>query len=157
MGRLTVPAHLPPAPAQRGGAADLTRGIERNEIGVLYQPVVRLSDGHPVMVEALARWQPGREPIAPETFVPLAERSGLGRALSMAVAARALAGALPNPAPGATHWHALSVLPGWAVGRVPVAEAGGLALYRLFVGDPEFYANAIALLCETIATRLVRR
>ena len=52
-------------------------------------------------------------------------------AMCRRVAARALAGALPNPAPGATHWHALSVLPGWAVGRVPVAEAGGLALYRL--------------------------
>lgn len=47
------------------------------------------------------------------------------------VANRAIAGALPNPAPGATHWHVLSTLPAWAVGRVPVAEAGGLALYRL--------------------------
>jgi len=52
-------------------------------------------------------------------------------AMCRRVAARAMAGALPNPAPGATHWHALSALPGWAVGRVPVAEAGGLALYRL--------------------------
>lgn len=52
-------------------------------------------------------------------------------AMCRRVAARALAGALPNPAPGATHWHTLAVLPGWAVGRVPVAEAGGLALYRL--------------------------
>ena len=52
-------------------------------------------------------------------------------AMCRRVAARALAGALPNPAPGATHWHVLTALPGWAVGRVPVAETGGLALYRL--------------------------
>jgi hypothetical protein len=47
------------------------------------------------------------------------------------VAARALAGALPDMAPGATHWHNAQSLPGWAVGRMPLAEAGGLALYRL--------------------------
>lgn len=52
-------------------------------------------------------------------------------AMCRRVAARALSGALPNPAPGATHFHAVGVLPGWAVGRVPVAELGGLALYRL--------------------------
>ena len=52
-------------------------------------------------------------------------------AICRRIAARALAGSLPDPAPGATHWHALEKLPDWAVGRVPMAEAGGLALYRL--------------------------
>jgi spore germination cell wall hydrolase CwlJ-like protein len=52
-------------------------------------------------------------------------------AMCQRVAARALAGGLPDMAPGATHWHDARSLPAWAVGRVPVAEAGGLALYRL--------------------------
>jgi N-acetylmuramoyl-L-alanine amidase len=47
------------------------------------------------------------------------------------IAARALAGTLPDLAPGATHFHRADTLPGWAVGRMPMLEAGGLALYRL--------------------------
>jgi hypothetical protein len=47
------------------------------------------------------------------------------------VATRALAGSLPDMAPGATHWHSARSLPAWAIGRMPVAETGGLALYRL--------------------------
>lgn len=47
------------------------------------------------------------------------------------VAARALAGALPDPTGGATHYHAAECLPRWALGRVPVAEIGGLVFYRL--------------------------
>lgn len=47
------------------------------------------------------------------------------------VAARALAGALPDPTGGATHYHAAENLPRWALGRVPSAEIGGLVFYRL--------------------------
>src|SRR5205823_3960470 len=39
-----------------GSVAALRDGLARGEIGVHYQPVVRLSDRRPVMVEALARW-----------------------------------------------------------------------------------------------------
>lgn len=49
------------------------------------------------------------------------------------VAARAIAGALPDPTGGATHWHDAEALPGWALGRVPTAEIGGLVFYRLAV------------------------
>lgn len=52
-------------------------------------------------------------------------------AICRRVAARAIAGALPDLAPGATHWHRGQELPRWAVGRMPVAEAGGITLYRL--------------------------
>ncbi len=52
-------------------------------------------------------------------------------AMCRRVAIRALAGSLPDLAPGATHWHALHAMPAWALGRMPVAETGGLALYRL--------------------------
>lgn len=51
-----------------------------------YQPVVRLSDGTPVAVEALARWTaPNGMVIPPETFVAMAESAGLGAALDALV------------------------------------------------------------------------
>lgn len=46
------------------------------------------------------------------------------------VAARALAGSLPDASGGALLWHDALRLPGWAVGRVPCAEVGGLAFHR---------------------------
>jgi spore germination cell wall hydrolase CwlJ-like protein len=53
-------------------------------------------------------------------------------ALCRRIAARAAAGALPDPTGGATHYHDLGTLPRWAVGVVPLAEIGGLAFYRPF-------------------------
>lgn len=47
------------------------------------------------------------------------------------VAARALAGVLPDPTGGATHYHASEALPRWALGQMPTAELGGLVFYRL--------------------------
>jgi spore germination cell wall hydrolase CwlJ-like protein len=47
------------------------------------------------------------------------------------IAARALAGALPDPTQSATHYHAEEVLPRWALGVTPTAELGGLVFYRL--------------------------
>lgn len=47
------------------------------------------------------------------------------------IAARALAGLLPDHAAGATRWHTEGVLPAWAIGEPPVAEVGGLLFYRL--------------------------
>lgn len=47
------------------------------------------------------------------------------------VAARAMAGVLPDPTGGATHAHDAAVLPRWAIGRVPLCEIGGLVFYRL--------------------------
>ncbi|MCX7513184.1 putative bifunctional diguanylate cyclase/phosphodiesterase [Frateuria hangzhouensis] len=61
-------------------AAALT---ERTELYLQYQPRVRLSDGHCVAMEALARWRhPTLGEVAPGQFVPLAERAGLMRALT---------------------------------------------------------------------------
>nr|WP_314075545.1 hypothetical protein [uncultured Roseococcus sp.] len=47
------------------------------------------------------------------------------------MAQRALSGALRDTAGGATHWHADTLQPAWALGRVPCAEFGGLVFYRL--------------------------
>ncbi|MBP0485252.1 EAL domain-containing protein, partial [Sagittula salina] len=74
-------AHVPHA-----DAAALAEGLCNGEVQVHYQPVVRLADRRPVMVEALARWHRPPVPISPTRFVPLAERSGLARDLSVLVA-----------------------------------------------------------------------
>lgn len=51
-------------------------------------------------------------------------------AICRRIAARALAGALPDPTGGATFFHDALALPGWALGRPAAAEIGGLCFYR---------------------------
>jgi diguanylate cyclase (GGDEF)-like protein len=58
--------------------ADLRGGIERDELTLLYQPVVTVADAQMVAVEALVRWaHPLRGLLGPGEFIPLAEQSDL--------------------------------------------------------------------------------
>lgn len=70
--------------------AELAAGLARGEITVRFQPVVRLADRRPVLVEALARWERPASAHPPADFVSVAEEGGLAMPLTLAVVARAL-------------------------------------------------------------------
>jgi diguanylate cyclase (GGDEF)-like protein len=57
---------------------DLRQAIERAELWVAYQPIVRAAGEEISGFESLVRWNhPTRGPISPAKFVPLAEEAGL--------------------------------------------------------------------------------
>jgi diguanylate cyclase (GGDEF)-like protein/PAS domain S-box-containing protein len=57
---------------------DLRRALGRNELRILFQPIVSLVTGAPTGCEALVEWQhPTRGRIPPAEFIPMAEETGL--------------------------------------------------------------------------------
>jgi diguanylate cyclase (GGDEF)-like protein len=62
---------------QMAVAQQLRRALEERSITLAYQPVMDLRTGRVRRVEALARWPVTHQPpVAPDVFVPLAERLG---------------------------------------------------------------------------------
>ncbi len=58
--------------------SDLHRAVERKELTLVYQPIVRLEDRSVAGFEALLRWEhPRRGAIPPADFIPVAETTGL--------------------------------------------------------------------------------
>jgi diguanylate cyclase (GGDEF)-like protein/PAS domain S-box-containing protein len=56
----------------------LRLALERGEFQVYYQPILSLTEGRVVEVEALVRWaRPGRDLVPPIAFISLAEENGL--------------------------------------------------------------------------------
>jgi diguanylate cyclase (GGDEF)-like protein/PAS domain S-box-containing protein len=70
---------------------ELRSAIEEGQLALHYQPKIDLRTGRTVGVEALVRWQHStRGLLFPDTFIPLAERSGLINPLTTAVVTGAL-------------------------------------------------------------------
>jgi diguanylate cyclase len=57
---------------------ELRQSLDSGEFSLHYQPEIALDSGETVGVEALLRWSsPSRGPVAPVTFIPIAEATGL--------------------------------------------------------------------------------
>jgi len=79
------------APERIALMSELRRAIEGDELVLHYQPIVRLATREMRGVEALIRWQhPKRGLVPPIEFVPLAERAGLTKPLTLWVLREAL-------------------------------------------------------------------
>ena len=58
--------------------ADLRQAIAGRQFSVAYQPIIDMSDGRVIGMEALARWNhPRRGWVSPAEFIPVAEDTGL--------------------------------------------------------------------------------
>ena len=81
----------PYSPKRLALLGELRRAVEGDELVVHYQPKARLSDGCVTGVEALVRWRHPRHGLMlPDSFVPLAESTGLSRPLTLRVLDAAL-------------------------------------------------------------------
>jgi diguanylate cyclase (GGDEF)-like protein/PAS domain S-box-containing protein len=65
---------------------ELQRSVEREEIDLVYQPIVHLGTGQTVAFEAMARWShPERGPVPPVELLRAAEHAGVAMALARLV------------------------------------------------------------------------
>ncbi len=77
---------------------DLRQALDRGELSVTYQPIVRAAGEDLCGFEALVRWaHPVRGPISPEKFIPLAEECGMIGAIGTWVLTTALSEAARWP------------------------------------------------------------
>jgi len=106
--RLYEPAMDTSSPQRLALVGELRNAIALDQLVVFVQPKASLADGRITDVEALVRWQhPVHGLLPPDEFVPVAERSGLIRPLTMTVLRTALA--------ACEDWRAAGVEVGMAV------------------------------------------
>ena len=55
----------------------LRKAVGTGDLRVVYQPIIEVHSGKTVGLEALARWQHGKDDIPPGQFMPLAEETGM--------------------------------------------------------------------------------
>jgi EAL domain-containing protein (putative c-di-GMP-specific phosphodiesterase class I) len=73
-----VPSMLEFATERLSLDQDLRHAVERGELRLFFQPVISVDSGAIVGCEALVRWQhPSRGFVLPDTFIPLAEETGM--------------------------------------------------------------------------------
>ena len=66
-----------PTSAREDAVADLTQAISRGELVTVFQPLVNLRTGRATGAEALVRWQHSDGRRGPDSFICLAEETGL--------------------------------------------------------------------------------
>jgi diguanylate cyclase (GGDEF)-like protein len=80
------------SPARLALLGELRRAIDASDLILYYQPEIEPATGRVVSVEALLRWRhPERGLVMPDEFIPLAERTGLMKPLTLYVLNAALA------------------------------------------------------------------
>ncbi len=127
-------------PAFRGAGTDrlqletdLRRAIERKELSMVYQPIVRLADGEVAGFEALMRWDhPKRGNVPPSEFIPIAEMSDLIEPLGMFALERATTDLMD--------WERQT-------GEIPVFVSVNLSSAQLL--SSELYTDVRAMLTKT--------
>ena len=65
--------------------SELQTAIRRNELYVVFQPIVDLSTRHWIGAEALVRWEQEGVPVSPSIFIPIAEQNGMITAITECV------------------------------------------------------------------------
>lgn len=85
---MIVPSRASALAAEEDAAVgrELRAGLLRGEFKVHYQPILNFQSGRVDTVEALVRWRhPTRGLLAPDDFLPAAERCGMARAIGARV------------------------------------------------------------------------
>jgi diguanylate cyclase (GGDEF)-like protein len=86
-----APSRDPYSPKHLSVLHDLRHAVDNDQFVLYYQPKAALGTGAIIGVEALIRWQhPEQGIIPPDRFIPIAERSGLSRPLTLFVLNEAL-------------------------------------------------------------------
>jgi EAL domain-containing protein (putative c-di-GMP-specific phosphodiesterase class I) len=115
-------------------ASALETAVERDELDAYYQPIVDIATGRTVAFEALARWRSRDHGlVAPDTFIPLAEETGLMVPIGRAILRRAC-----------------EQLSEWSSGVAGPSTLGmSVNLSQSEVVDPDLVEDVRAILAET--------
>lgn len=82
--------------------AELRVAIDRRQLTVVFQPLVSAATLRVTSVETLVRWsRPGRGPVSPDVFIPVAEKTGLIEPLGIFV--------LEQACEKAKHWGDIAI------------------------------------------------
>jgi EAL domain-containing protein (putative c-di-GMP-specific phosphodiesterase class I) len=116
--------------ARHALSAELSRSLGRGELVVFFQPIVALQSSRVAGFEALVRWRhPSRGLIGPAEFIPLAEETGVIRALGRYV--------LEEACSQAARWAE------WHHGSEPLTVAVNLSAQQL--QEPSFIEDLQAI------------
>lgn len=113
--------------------SDLRRALERNEIAMVYQPIVDIETAEIAGFEALMRWEhPRKGNIPPSEFIPIAETSDLINQLGMH--------ALEQSCEDIASWYR-------TLGQIPIFMSVNLSSAQLLRND--LYADIRGVLTKT--------